>query len=362
MKIRGKIVPVLLHILAWITLFILPQFLFQAASENNQFRIHWGLLPLLLILMAVFYLNYNLLIPVMMKSRFRKLYPLAASAFIIILYFLMQFGMMVARPAEPAIGEERSPRQEQIRRDRHRGPSPRLIVDYNYFILSVLVTGFAYVLRVSEQMRQSEKQKKELEKERLSSELAFLKNQISPHFFFNTLNNIYSLIGINKEDAQEALHNLSKMMRYLLYESEKGNTTLGDEISFLENYIELMKLRLSDRVTLNVSLPDKVSNLKVPPLLFIPFIENAFKHGVSANEHSFINISIDVYDDEIIFESSNSINLVKGDRPEADSGIGLENVIKRLKLLFSDDYILNISDKEKVYKVELRIKSIKDNR
>ena len=133
---------------------------------------------------------------------------------------------------------------------------------------------------------------KETEKEKLNSELAFLKNQISPHFFFNTLNNIYSLISINAEDSQKAVLKLSKLMRYLLYESEQGNTKLSNEIDFMNNYIDLMKLRMNDKVDLTVSFPKKYEDKNIPPLLFIPFIENAFKHGISYREKSFIDINM----------------------------------------------------------------------
>ena len=179
-------------------------------------------------------------------------------------------------------------------------PPFRQIHIINYGFTSVFLIFFSLGLRVMERHSQIEKLQKDLEKEKLNSELAFLKNQISPHFFFNTLNNIYSLIGINAEDSQKAVLKLSKLMRYLLYESEKGDSKLSTEIEFMNNYIDLMKLRMNEKVALNVSLPADYDDRSIPPLLFIPFIENAFKHGISYREKSFIEISFLVTPDLVI--------------------------------------------------------------
>jgi len=200
---------------------------------------------------------------------------------------------------------------------------------------------------------ENEKQRKELEKERLNSELAFLKNQISPHFFFNTLNNIYSLVQINTDDAQKSILKLSKLMRYLLYETEHGNIQLSQEIEFMMNYLDLMKLRLTQKVELSVSFPVKYKDISIPPLLFIPFIENALKHGVSYRDRSFIHILMEVNDQEIIFSCSNSI--VTKTEETADSGIGLENIKKRLALLFPLKHSLKITQADASFQVDLRI-------
>jgi LytS/YehU family sensor histidine kinase len=226
---------------------------------------------------------------------------------------------------------------------------------YNYFITAFLVTGFAVGLRSVEQSVKKEREIKELEKAKLDSELVLLKNQVSPHFFFNTLNNIYSLIEINQKDAQEAVLSLSKMMRYMLYESEQGNTKLSRELEFMKVYIDLMKLRISDKVKLTVDFPEKYDDTDIPPLLFIPFIENAFKHGVSYQKNSFIRIGLFREGDHIRFTTVNSFSSVKNGAPEAESGIGLENVRKRLALLYPGRHELKITDDSMQYNVELKI-------
>lgn len=227
---------------------------------------------------------------------------------------------------------------------------------FNYAFNSLFLVFFSMGLRVLERHSQTEKLQKELEKEKLNSELAFLKNQISPHFFFNTLNNIYSLISINAEDSQKAVLTLSKLMRYLLYESEQGNTRLSNEINFMNNYIDLMKLRMSEKISLTISFPEKYDDINIPPLLFIPFIENAFKHGISYREKSFIDISILAVNDSINFRCANSLIKSREEAESTHSGIGLENVSKRLNLLFPGKYELKINKSDTSFEVVLKIK------
>jgi len=208
---------------------------------------------------------------------------------------------------------------------------------------------------VIDRLAQNEKLRKELEKEKLHSELAFLKNQVSPHFFFNTLNNIYSLIGIDGPTAQESVLKLSKLMRYLLYESEHGETMMSHEIEFMNNYIDLMKLRISQKVELKIDFPKDFADFAIPPLLFVPFIENAFKHGVSYRDPSFIHIRMEIGKEQISFVSENSIGKSNQAEDLRYSGIGLDNVRKRLGLLFPGKHELKIEPSETIFKVELLI-------
>jgi LytS/YehU family sensor histidine kinase len=226
---------------------------------------------------------------------------------------------------------------------------------FNFFFTALFISFFSLGLRVLERNAQIEKRQKDLEKEKLNSELALLKNQISPHFFFNTLNNIYSLISINTADSQKAVLQLSKLMRYLLYESEQGQSLLSHEIDFMNNYIDLMRLRMSDKVVLSVSFPVQYENIAIPPLLFIPFIENAFKHGISYREKSFIEIDMRVEKESITFMCKNSLGKA-GDEPHQNhSGIGLDNVSKRLNLLFPGKHDLKINKSDVSFDVVLVI-------
>ncbi len=187
------------------------------------------------------------------------------------------------------------------------------------------------------------------------AELSYLKYQINPHFFMNTLNNIHALIDIDSEAAKDTVIELSKMMRYVLYDSEQDAISLEKEIQFLQHYIQLMRLRYSDSVEIVVDVPEESpSQVKIPPLIFIVFVENAFKHGISYNNRSYIHISIEVNaeGDRVRYCVSNSKNLSKWN---TQGGIGLDNVRKRLDLLFPKRYQLAIENTSNQYSVELNI-------
>jgi len=169
------------------------------------------------------------------------------------------------------------------------------------------------------------------------------------------LNNIYSLISINADDSQKAVLRLSKLMRYLLYDSELGNTKLSNEIDFMNNYIDLMKLRMSSKISLTVSFPETYEDINIPPLIFIPFIENAFKHGISYREKSFIDISMTTEKESLKFRCANSLVKTREENDSNHSGIGLENVTKRLNLLFPGTHEIKINKSETEFEVLLQI-------
>ena len=187
-------------------------------------------------------------------------------------------------------------------------------------------------------------------------ELEYLKYQINPHFFMNTLNNIHALVDIDQETAKRTIIDLSKLMRYVLYDSGEKFVPLDKEIQFIQLYISLMRIRYSTNVDIQVSTPDNMGSVMVPPLLFICFVENAFKHGVSNRQHSFINIYVS-YDDShehLSFLCVNSI--VEQTKKDNHHGIGIENARKRLELIYGDDYILRIKEnEEKTFEVWLQI-------
>lgn len=353
---KRKGLPVLLHLTGWIILFILPQLLISGGVFSDE-RTTKIVIFNTLVFMILFYANYFWLVPQMAQKKkwFRFLF-LAAALIVVLGYASGKFYENLFAPP-PEVRERIREAEQRLPRDSHiprRGGGMAL---YNFFITSFLVSGFAVGIRYAESAVRKEEEIKELEKEKLNSELALLKNQVSPHFFFNTLNNIYSLIEINGKDAQEAVLSLSKMMRYMLYESEQGNTKLSHEIEFMKGYIDLMKLRMSDRVKLNLNFQDKYDDRDIPPLLFIPFIENAFKHGVSNMANSFIEISLIVIGDRIDFRVRNSIAPAGTDTSRAASGIGLDNVRKRLALLYPGRHKLMIDEKESIFSVDLTIES-----
>ncbi|MBO4753359.1 MAG: histidine kinase [Bacteroidales bacterium] len=178
---------------------------------------------------------------------------------------------------------------------------------------------------------QEEKQKS------IEAELVWLKNQLNPHFLFNSLNNISSLTHIDPDQAQEAIAQLSDLLRYALYESQKPLVPLVGEVEFMQNYIAMMKLRCSDKTEVVEDFQIGTGHEQIAPLLFVSFIENAFKHGTSSNLNSRIGVSLQVRDGKIIFECRNT-NLPKDQTDHSGSGIGLENTRRRLDLCYPNRY------------------------
>jgi two-component system, LytTR family, sensor kinase len=362
---EGNIIKILLHILAWAIIVGLPLYFIKRWQVGKDFI--WLYYINTLISGIIFYINYLILVPKLFFEKKRYKYYLSVLVLIACFYFVSDFTNKLIFRYES--GTSQSGKINQPPDDRTRmlppgagtklvrpGPPFREMHLFNYGFTSLFLIFFSLGLRVLERNAQIEELQKETEKEKLNSELAFLKNQISPHFFFNTLNNIYSLISINPEDSQKAVLKLSKLMRYLLYESEQGQTMLNNEIDFMNNYIDLMKLRMSDKISLSVSFPQKYEDRNIPPLLFVPFIENAFKHGISYREKSFIDIRMEVQGDSIIFRCVNSIPGRKEDIKNGHSGIGLENASKRLNLLFPGSHSLKVSKSGKEFEILLNIK------
>ncbi len=227
----------------------------------------------------------------------------------------------------------------------------RILLTLFVLVFNVCVRLFFFTIRRDESI-------KELEKEKLRSELEYLKYQINPHFFMNSLNNIHALIDLDKDKAQAAVLELSGMMRYLLYDKASMFVPLEKEISFLKNYIELMRLRYTDKLELSTDFTTEPQGVFVPSLLFTQFVENAFKHGVTYTKKSMINMSLKV--DEaagcVRFACRNTVpDIVKASSLPSEGGIGIENTKKRLELLYDGKAELSISIADGWYNVELKI-------
>ena len=225
---------------------------------------------------------------------------------------------------------------------------------YWNILLGFFMTGLNMGIKLLYRSLRDEQQMEELKRQNLQAEMDYLRYQINPHFFMNTLNNIHALIDIDTEYAKRAVIELSKMMRYVLYESGSETISLKKDIQFIENYIELMRIRYDSSIDICLDYPATIPNkVAIPPLLLIVFVENAFKHGVSYTHASFIHIRIGYRDDAVTAVISNSRH--EKSRP-GTTGIGLENVKKRLALIYQDNYTLSIDDSDPaVYTVKLII-------
>ena len=194
----------------------------------------------------------------------------------------------------------------------------------------------------------------QIEKHALERQLQYLKYQVNPHFFMNTLNNIHALVDIDPERAKASIVELSKLMRYVLYEGNNRLTPLSREVQFLRNYVQLMSMRYTGNVSISLDAPEVLPDLSLPPLLLVIFVENAFKHGISYRTKSFVEISLQPHGDRLLFSCRNSRPEIKHDE-NMKGGVGLSNVRRRLDLLFPGNYTLDIKEQEDTYTVRLDI-------
>lgn len=229
-------------------------------------------------------------------------------------------------------------------------------------LIVALLFGCTIAIKLMFKHQENVRKLQELDQIRIQQELEQLRTQLSPHFFMNSLNNIHGMVEIDARKAQEMILELSGLMRYVLYENSSTMVTLWREIDFLRNYISLMRVRYTpDRVTINYYFPAKeeVNKMFIPPLILITLFENAFKHGVNYNKHSFVNIELKVIDGQLVLNCANSLH----DNLQSDKsgGIGLNNLRKRLDILYDKQYRLDISENDEQYSVTLSIPITNEN-
>lgn len=229
-------------------------------------------------------------------------------------------------------------------------------LNYN-FLVTFFIAGSSTIFKIVTDWVRHLRERQELETQTMQSELRFLKSQINPHFLFNTLNNLYALTLKKSDKAPEIVIKLSEMMRYMLYECNEKQVFLSKEINYIRNYLDLESIRQGKNVQINFEVQGNVSDQKIAPLMFIPFLENSFKHGLNASiEQGFVNIYLNVEDKEVDFfiENSKAPTLPQISHKRS-GGIGLVNVKRRLSILYPERYELDISDNPNTYAVNLHI-------
>jgi sensor histidine kinase YesM len=224
---------------------------------------------------------------------------------------------------------------------------------FNFLFTSCLVTGLSLGLRFSEKLLLNEKMRKEAEKDKLNTELAFLKHQINPHFLFNTLNSIYSLALIKSDMTAEAVMKLSDMMRYVIQDVSHDKVSLELELEYMVHYVELQKIRLSKNVDVQLHLEGDAKPYQIPPLILVPFIENAFKYGTSSHENAMIRIDLKLHAGLLNFKVANQI--FAGREKQETFGIGIKNTQQRLNLIYPGRHHLELTSNEQVFIVNLEI-------
>ena len=345
---RRRGIETLIHIIVWGIVIGFP-FLMMTRSGFNislaDYLRHGSSSTLSFFL--VFYINYCLLIPrYLFEGRIRQ-------------YLLLNTLLIICITTGAHLWQEYT-FQNHMRGDddgQHMGP-PKWIFILRDVSTMILTAGLSAAIKLSRRWAQMDAARREAEKSRTEAELKNLRNQLNPHFLLNTLNNIYALIAFDTDKAQTAVQELSRLLRHVLYDNQQNFVTLDKEMDFIRNYIELMRIRYTDAVNISVESPGNLpEQLSIPPLLLIVFVENAFKHGVSYNHPSFIRLKIEYADGQVTSTLTNSHHAAQSSKHPA--GIGLENVRKRLELIYgAKNYSLEIREEEKTYTVKLVIPTL----
>lgn len=232
--------------------------------------------------------------------------------------------------------------------------SPAFIIQVT--VITLFITIFVSMLRFAVDWFELEARKREIENEKLNAELNFLRAQINPHFLFNTLNNLYYLAYSKSDNTTVVISKLADMMRYMIYDSNHEKVLLNKEIEYMQNYISLEQLRLNNEVPIQFKVLGETENVWVAPLIFITFLENAFKHGVNGkSKEAWVNISIAMEGKKCTYFVENSRQSINVDSHEGKSGIGLQNVNRRLELSYPGQYQLHVDEKPDRYSIQLDI-------
>ena len=332
-----------MHFTAWAVIFGMPLFVTGPDRPLLSGGEYLRFLLIPLSFMVVFYTNYLGLIDRYLTTRrfgrFAGYNVLLIGAVMIGVHLLFRYVL-------PDTG--------------HRPPMERTWQDALRFfagnaVLYLLVVGAGVAIRMTGGWYRAEAARQELEHSRTEAELQNLKSQLNPHFLFNTFNNIYSLIQIDVDRAQRSVHELSSLLRYVLYESSRPTVPLKAEVEFLRDYIELMRIRQPRHVRVFVSLPEEPSPTPVAQLLFISLVENAFKHGVSNEKPSYVTIDIHEEGRRLVCRIRNSCFPKSGDSDRSGSGIGLTNLSKRLEMIYPGRYTFEYGQAGDAYQALLCI-------
>ena len=307
------------HIAAWAVVFIMPALIFISDGNHRFEEALYRSLMSLPFLMFLFYSCYYWLID---KLWFKKQY---------LLFVLMVVVLIVCA----SYSKYELFSYFDLHKGKHRMPPFHAFVYFD-FLSNLLPVVFAMAIRYAQRNFSLEIAQKEAQAHKLQADLTQLRYQLQPHFFFNALNNIYSLIAFDPQKAQQSVHSLSKLMRHFMQNSDQKQISLADEVDFLQQYISLMQLRLTDKTTVQVDFPKQVPQLTIAPLLFISLVENAFKHGVSATEATTLKFSLYIEAHTLVFRSENT--LLPNQEHLYSSGIGLANLQQRLALLYPEKH------------------------
>lgn len=335
--------PILLHIFFW----FLFTSCFIASLYIDEKRIDINLFIRIAIGITVFYINYILLVPLLLFQKKKMFYFLGVITLLVISFYVFRF---IEPKKIPLFNSGFPPpdfRGPVL--DRIRGGPPKFIIVLFTLVFIILGT----ITQLYQKLMHDDKTREKIESQKNKTELEVLKNQLNPHFLFNTLNSIYSLSVKKSDDTPEAIIMLAELMRYMLYKANNKLVLLKDELENIENYIRLQRLRVASNDTIKISIRGNVSNQKISPLLFISYIENAFKYGTDYSGNTEVTIAINVTENKLQFNCTNLI----GSRPkhEEDSGIGMKNTRERLVLLYPNKHWLDFKEENNKFSIRLTL-------
>ena len=345
-----KVIQISIHIAAWACFLMLPLVFFPRPKESGYFpeqafNLYFILINIFYI--TFYYFNSVVLIPRVLERK-------NTLAYTVIILCLLIFVGMFPRLYQYFFGDILKI-GSAIRSNRPRNFRPPLLSPGSISIF-LLVFIFSTGIKVINQWLQSERRSKQIENEKLNTELSFLKAQINPHFLFNTLNNIYSLAADRSEQTAPAVMKLSSIMRYVLTEAKNDSVPLEKEIQFISDYIELQKMRSTNKTLVSFTVAGDIAGKQVSPLLFLPFIENAFKYGISTRELSPIDIFLESENGTLDFRVKNNKYVNSMLKLSSNTGIGIQNARRRLQLLYEGKYQLDITDEPSTYAIHLNMK------
>lgn len=341
-----------IYTIVWIILFLSPLVSLFTNIELTQDS-EWVKRSLmdaygsLLVFFIVFLIHNHLLAPILVKQKRITRYLICCVALVTIFQVTQCAHKPDGRPMSTLNMNETPPPPKPP-----HGPPPIDRHDVMFFFCAVLMIGANLGVKYYFLSEEEKKNLAKLKEQSLKQELDYLRYQVNPHFIMNTLNNIHALVDIDPEQAKDSIVDMSRMMRYLLYESDKQYVSMDKTISFIKKYLNLMKLRYTDQVTVNLNVPENCpEDIVAAPLVFVPFVENAFKHGVSYDTPSTIDIDIKRENGRLLFHCHN----IKSNVKHEYGGVGLNNVTKRLELIYGNDYSLDITDGDDTYDVLLNL-------
>lgn len=332
--INNRVWKIIFHFILWSLWIGMP--LLSSYDDEKRYNYHLSMLPMAVLFITTFLINSELLIPNVFRKKGIGPYLLSLLLLIVAATIINHFGRELLEP-------------EGIR---------RRTFNFRFFWVSIPVifitaisTGYGFINYLLIQERQHQ----ETQSERLRSEVSFLRSQISPHFIFNILNSIVYLIRAKSPQAEPVTIKLSELMRYMLYESNHVQVPLEKELDYLKNYVDLQRIRFEDDVKISLSIHGQDHGQVIEPMLMIPFVENAFKHGVGMITEPQIIIKVHFDEDQLNFSVKNKISTHPQEEKDVDSGIGLRNVQRRLELLYPERHQLRTETKPEWYEAELQL-------